>query len=255
MSPRSKGAEGLYLMNAFVCENQLAIAQGPVRDKENEIKALPRILEQLDLHGAVVSMDAMGTQTQIAREIVTRGAHYLLAVKNNQPALNQAVDETFRLFPALDSFSQTDADHGRIETRRCRITRACLVEDKDTLGHWANLSTLVEVTSTVETPQGTSVSVRRFISDEQETSARYYASLVRAHWGIENQLHWALDVIFKEDASRARKGLAPRNLSTVRKLALQMLRCQNNKLSLRRRRFKAALSAEYLTALLRSATL
>lgn len=138
-----------------------------------------------------------------------------------------------------------DADHGRIETRDCRILNADAIEDKDVLARWPGLKTLIEVTSTVDYGTRSATAVRRYIGDEDYPKAAYFNMLARGHWSIENQLHWNLDVTFLEDACRARKGYAALNLSTIRKLAMQIIKEHVDKSSLKKRRFKASLSNDY----------
>lgn len=252
-SPKSKGTKGDHLMNAFVSENHMMIGQLRLKDKENEIVAIPKLIEKLDIEGAVVSIDAIGTQVNIAQDIINRKAHYFLAVKNNQGALGEAVKDAFRYNKPIDTAVQMDADHGRIETRSCRILDAGSIEDKDVVSRWPKMKTIVEITSTVDHGDHVVESTRRYISDEDFPKAAYFNMLARSHRSIENQLHWNLDVTFKEDACRARKGFAAQNLSAIRKLALQIIQSQNDKHSIRKRRFRAALSQDYLLELLRNA--
>ena len=148
---------------------------------------------------------------------------------------------------------EMETGHGRVEERVCRIASADSMEDESVLSRWPGVRTVVEVTSTVTTPEGAASSVRHYISDEDHPRAAYYAMLARGHWGIENQLHWHLDVTFKEDACRARKGFAAQNLSTVRKLALQIVKAHSDNRSIRKRLFRASLSQDYLLELLRGA--
>lgn len=237
-------------MNAYVSENHIVVGQQRLKDKENEIVAIPQLLEKLDIEGATISIDAIGTQINIAQNILDRKAHYFLAVKDNQGALNEQVIDAFRYNKPTDSASQMDADHGRIEIRDCRILKADTIEDKDVLARWPGLKTLVEVTSTVDYGDHTATAVRRYISDEVYPKAAYFNMLARGHWSIENQLHWNLDVTFLEDACRARKGYASLNLSTIRKLAMQVIKEHVDKSSLKKRRFKASLSNDYLTDML-----
>ena len=152
-----------------------------------------------------------------------------------------------------DTSTEMEGDHGRIEERTCRISGAENIEDEDVRGRWPGLRTIVEVTSRVTSGESVTTSVRHYISDEDYPKAAYYAMLARGHWGIENQLHWHLDVTFHEDACRARKGFAAQNLSTVRKLALQIVKSHNDKKSIRKRIFRAALSQDYLFDMLLNA--
>ena len=193
-----------------------------------------------------MSIDAAGTQVEIAEAILGRDAHYFLAVKDNQPSLHEAVIDAFLYGKVSDTSAEMECDHGRIEERTCRIAGAENIEDGEVRGRWPGLRTIVEVTSRVTSGESVATSVRHYISDEDYPKAAYYAMLARGHWGIENQLHWHLDVTFHEDACRARKGFAAQNLSTVRKLALQILKAHNDKKSIRKRIFSAALSQHYL---------
>lgn len=249
-APRLKGTKGDYLMNAYVSENHIMIGQLCLKDKENEITAIPQLLDKLDIEGSVVSMDAIGTQVNIAQGILDKGAHYFLAVKDNQGSLNEQIIEAFRYNKPFDKATQMEADHGRIETRDCRILDVAAIEDKEVSMRWPALKTLVEITSTVDYGDHTATTVRRYISDEDFPKAAYFNMLAPGHWSIENQLHWNLDVTFKEDASRARKGYAAQNLSAIRKLALQVIKGHNDKRSLKKRRFRASLSQEYLMEIL-----
>ena len=146
-----------------------------------------------------------------------------------------------------------ECGHGRIETRECRILPADAVEDEEIRTRWNGLKTIVEITSTVDYGNRTAVTKRYYISDEDYPKAAYYNMLARGHWTIENNPHWMLDVTFKEDASRARKEYAAENLSLVRKLALQIVKQHNDKRSIKKRLFRAALSQDYLKEILLNA--
>lgn len=250
-SPHSKGNDGLYLMSAWVCENCFCIAQEKVGDKSNEITAIPIVLENIDITDSIVSIDAIGCQREIAETIVEKGGHYLLAVKENQEALLEDVSCAFKMHDGVDVRETFDIGHGRTETRRCSILPADKYLMEETLSAWKNLSTIIRVECVRNTREAQTREVRYYISDENETSASYYLSLARGHWGIENQLHWHLDVTFKEDDSRVRNGYAPQNLSILRKLALQIVSSQKDRLSLRKRLYKAALDVRYLKKLLK----
>ncbi len=252
-SPKQSGTKVDYIMNAYVSENHIVVGQQRLKDKENEIVAIPLLLDKLDIEDAIISIDAIGTQVNIAQNILDKKAHYFLAVKDNQGALNEQVTDAFRYNRPVDTATQMDAGHGRIETRDCRILKADIIEDKDVMRRWPGLKTLVEVTSTVDYGDHTATAVRRYISDEDFPKAAYFNMLARGHWSIENQLHWNLDVNFLEDACRARKGFAAVNLTTIRKLAMQIIKEHVDKSSLKKRRFKASLSNDYLRDLLLNA--
>ena len=236
--PKARGTKGDYIMNAFVSENHIMIGRLPLEDKENEITAIPKLLDKLDVEGAVISIDAIGTQTDIAAQILDKKADYFLAFKDNQGSLHEAVIDTFRYSTPFDESSEMEADHGRVEMRRCRVVHAEDIEDELTRQRRPGLKTLAEISSEVSTAGGPTVTtVRHYISNEDFPHASYYAMPARGHWGIENQLHWHLDVTFKEDASRARKGFASQNLSMIRKIALQTVKAHTDKRSIRKRLF------------------
>jgi len=245
-SPCSKGNSGLYVLNAWVSENRFCIGQEKVEEKSNEITAIPKVLESLDIEEAVVTIDAIGTQTKIAEQIIGQGGHYFLSVKGNQQGLLDDLKHAFKVDKGIGVEEEPDNNHGRIETRRCHILSVgdfLLEENKSA---WKNVSTLVKIESGREIKGVLHQETRYYISDETVSNPSYYLSLARGHWGIENQLHWHLDVTFKEDACRAREGNAPLNLSTIRKFALQLLSNQKDKLSLKKRQYKAALDIGYL---------
>ena len=250
-SPTSKGNGGLYILNAWISENNLCVGQHKVEDKSNEITAIPKILDALDIEDAVVSIDAIGTQTKVVEQIRNKQGHYLLSVKANQQELLDDIECAFKTNSGYHFVEDWDYGHGRFETRKCSILPA-----KDFLLHenlcaWKDVSMLIKVEASREIKDVTTIQKRYYISDENITNASYYNSLVRGHWSIENKLHWHLDVTFREDACRARTGNAPENLSTIRKIALQMIAKCNDKLSLKKRQYKAALDAQYMLKILR----
>jgi predicted transposase YbfD/YdcC len=246
VSPNSKGNQGLYILNARVSENRFCIGQERVEEKSNEITAIPKVLESLDIEDAVVSIDAIGTQTKIAEQIIRQGGHYFLSVKGNQQGLLEDLEHAFKVDKGIRFEEEPDSNHGRIETRGCNILPVgnfLLEENRDA---WKDVSTLIKIDSGREIKGVLHQETRYYISDETVINPSCYLALARDHWGIENQLHWHLDVTFREDACRAREGDAPLNLSTVRKFALQILSNQKDKLSLKKRQYKAALDIGYL---------
>jgi len=250
VSPASRGNSGFYIVNAWVAENRLCIGQKKVQDKSNEITAIPSLIEEIDITGAVVSIDAVGCQREIARQITGKGGHYLLSLKENQQELYDDAVCGFKACKSESVSEEWEYDHGRFEVRKCSIIsskNALLDENQE---QWCGLKTLIRVEASRTVKDRETKETRYYISDEEGFGAAYYNALVRGHWGIENHLHWHLDVTFKEDASRARKGNAPENLSTLRKLALQIIKDQNDKLSISKRRLKAAYDIKYLTKLI-----
>jgi predicted transposase YbfD/YdcC len=246
VSPHSKGNSGLYILNAWVSENRFCIGQQQVEEKSNEITAIPKVLESLDIEHAVVSIDAIGTQTKIAEQIIEQQGHYFLSVKGNQQGLLEDLEHAFKVDKGLQFIDEPDCNHGRIENRSCSILPANGYLLEENLSAWKNVSTLIKIDSSREIKGILQQETRYYISDETVSNPSYYLSLSRGHWGIENQLHWHLDVTFREDACRARQGNAPLNLSTLRKFALQVLSNQKDKLSLKKRQYKAALDVNYL---------
>ena len=250
VSPASCGNKGFYILNAWVAENRICIGQQRVNDKSNEITAIPALIDQLNITDAVVSIDATGCQREIAAQIVEKGGHYLLSLKENQGELYDDVVCGFKAC-VPESVSETwEYDHGRYETRKCSIIcskKALLTENQE---KWSSLKTLVKIEAARTIKDKETTETRYCISSENELKANCFNALARGHWGIENHLHWHLDVTFKEDTSRARTGYAPENLSTLRKLALQIISGQKENLSLRKRRLKAAYDEKYLRKLL-----
>jgi predicted transposase YbfD/YdcC len=250
VSPTSKGNAGYYLLNAWVSENRICVGQAKVKDKSNEITAIPDVLKSLDIEDAIVSIDAIGTQTAIARQIREQKGHYLLSVKKNQKELSDDIECAFKVHQGYDCVEKTERDHGRIDTRRCSILPAKDFLLPENIEAWKDITTLVRIEACREIKGVCTEETRYYISNEDMTNASYYQALVRGHCGIENQLHWHLDVTFKEDDCRARSGNAPQNLSTVRKVALQIISQARDKLSLKKRQYKAALDLRYMRKLL-----
>jgi predicted transposase YbfD/YdcC len=251
VSPKSKGNSGLYILNAWVSENRFCIGQKKVEEKSNEITAIPEILESLDIEEAVVSIDAIGAQTKIAAQIIEQKGHYFLSVKGNQQGLLEDLEHAFKVSKGSQFVAEPECDHGRIENRCCSILPATDYLLAENLSAWKNVSTLIKIDASREIKGILHQETRYYISDETVSNPSYYLSLSRGHWGIENQLHWHLDVTFKEDACRVREGNAPVNLSTLRKFALQLLSNQKDKLSLKKRQYKAALDVKYLKKIIK----
>ena len=258
---RRAGKGPLHLVSAWASESGLVVGQVATEEKSNEITAIPALLRLLALEGATVTIDAMGCQTAIARQIVEQGADYVLALKDNHEHLHDRARLAFldvdgaagTTLPLADVVAHTtvEKDHGRIERRRCRA-----IGDPDYLAYvdparaWPNLKSVVCIEST------------RRIGDAVSTEARHYLSslppdaallnrVVRSHWGVENRLHWALDLAFHEDSSRVRTDHAPENLAIIRHIALNLLRGDpTRRIGLKNSRFKAALDESYLRSIL-----
>jgi predicted transposase YbfD/YdcC len=245
-----------HLVSAFVAANKMVFAQVAVADKENEIVAIPKLLELLDLRDSVVTIDAIGCQREVAAQITAGGGDYVLALKDNQPALHWKV-RTLMDEARLESFramrhgvvEHTEGDHGRIETRRVWVTDE--VEWIKLDQPWPGLASLAMVESTREA-QGEKVIRRRYyISSLKGTDATAMARHIRGHWSVENNLHWQLDVSFREDERRIRKGYAAENFSRLCRIALNRLKSdKTTKVGIKTKRLKAGWDDYYLFKLL-----
>ncbi len=253
---RSKDRGPLHMVSAWASSQRLVLGQQACEAKSNEITAIPLLLERLALTGALVTIDAMGTQTKIAQAILDRGGDYLLALKDNQASLH---DEIRRYFddPAAkihSRFDTTDGDHGRIEVRRHLVSHDVdwLTTTRRFPGEprFPGLRAIAVVEAEVERNGSTSLERRYYISS-LTLDAKLLAYAARCHWHVENRLHWVLDVVFHEDLSRLRSGAGPQNMATVRHMAMNLLRRPKDKHSLKVRRKSAAWDTAYLEALLR----
>lgn len=245
----------IHMVSAWCDTNGLVLAQLSTEEKSNEITAIPRLLEMLDLRDSVVTIDAMGCQKDIARQIVKKKGHYALQVKKNHPGLHGVMEEMFDELTTRgiegatsDYYEHVDAGHGRVETRRIWTT-SWTKWYADRKG-WADLNSFVCVESIREVGDHISKERRYYISD-LNTDARTMLGYIRGHWGIENKLHWSLDVTFREDALRHRVGHSAENLSRIRRLVLNLLRQDKSvKVGAKAKRFKASLQQEYLLKVL-----
>lgn len=254
---RASKQAAVHMVSAFASANRLVLGQVATDAKSNEITAIPKLLGMLDLHGAIVTIDAMGCQKQIAQTIVNQGGDYVLAVKDNQPTLHEQVtglmDEGIResfQWMHHDGCVETDGDHGRIETRRVWSTPD--VQWLKGTGEWPGLRSLAVVESTREVQGQTSQERRYYISSMDGTDAHAIAAAIRGHWGVENQLHWSLDVSFREDDCRLRKGHGAENFSRLRRIALNLLKSESSvKVGIKGKRLKAGWNHDYLLRVLR----
>ncbi len=248
---RNQGCKmATHIVSAWADKNELILGQIKVDEKSNEITAIPKLLNALLLDGCIVTIDAMGCQKKIAKQIITKNADYILAVKNNQRELYEDIQDSFRMLPPIDYYEDLDYGHGRIETRKCSIlTDLSLVENNL---KWSGLLSIVKLDRE-----------RLFkASGEIETETSYYISSlkdatiiesgVRKHWGIENKVHWTLDVAFNEDKSRKRIGNAAQNYSCLNRIALNLLRKDNTKIGVKGKRLKAGWDNEFVFNLLKN---
>lgn len=259
----SKGMGAIHLVSAWAVANGVVLGQVRVDQKSNEITAIPVLLEMLEVAGQIVTLDAMGCQKEIVRSILGRGGEYLLAVKENQPSLYEKLQTCFGeaqaqgyAHTAHDVWERVEKGHGRLERRRCTLItdpeHLLYIQGTGLEGIWPGLRGLVRIES------------QRQVGQEQQRQTRYYITslgsdagtigrAVREHWGIENSLHWVLDMAFREDESRIRVGNAAQLFSTLRRLALNLLKGETSaKGGLHAKRLRAAWDNEYLLRVLRT---
>jgi len=252
---RGDGVKELQLVSAWATSSRLVLGQEAVDQKSNEITAIPKLLEQLDLKECIVTIDAMGTQKKIAEQICEAGADYILALKGNQGQLSRRVRDWFEKQKETSSewlgtsWQQIEEGHGRIETRTIWQIPASQVLSQELREPWHKLQTLVIVEGTRQLWNKTTHEFRFFISSLEATNQQF-AKYIRNHWGIENQLHWCLDVVFDEDNSRIRQGHSARNISLMRRFTLNLLRQETSKTSLKMKRYKAAMDNDFLLKIL-----
>ena len=245
----------LHLVSAWATAQHLSLGQVAVAAKSNEITAIPALLELLDLKGALVTIDAMGCQKVIARQIVDQGGEYALTVKDNQEHLladiqvqfGEALDSDFAGLEH-DSYEQRERGHGRDEYRCYTVLHS--TNGIRQAADWAGLTTIGMCYSERTIHGETTAEVRYFIGS-RKASAKYYATGLRHHWGIENNLHWQLDVNFGEDQNRVTKRNAAENLALLRRLTLTLVQAHPAKLSIAKKRFAAALDPDFLEEILR----
>lgn len=257
------GKRAIYMVSAWAEENEIVLGQRKVDEKSNEITAIPELLKILALTGCIVTIDAIGTQTQIAKTIVEAQADYVLSVKENQGHLYEDVSVLFAVdqahafkYASLQHHEEVNKGHGRIEVRECWSTSEPaylnLIRERE---NWSNLHNIVMVIST------------RIVAGKETKKTRYYISslpsnpkrllhIVRRHWAIENELHWVLDVALNEDRSRVRKDQAPQNLAVLRHIALNLLKQEKTaKGGIHAKQLQAGWNEDYLLKVLASAIL
>lgn len=253
------GKAAIYMVSAWATQNQLVLGQTKVAEKSNEITAIPELLQLLDISGCIVTIDAIGTQTEIAETVIDGGGDYLLAVKENQGHLFEDVQSLFEIDvahgmeQAQHKYVKTvNKGHGRIETRECWVTDRedylSLVRKRQ---QWKGLKSVVRMVSQRQIGENIEVQTRYFISS-LPADAKTILKTKRSHWKIENQVHWILDIAFREDESRVRKDHAAANLAILRHMALNLLKNEKTaKGGIHAKRLQAGWNNDYLLTVLK----
>ena len=245
----------IHMVSAWAATNRLVLGQVKVTEKSNEITAIPELIDALDIAGCIVTIDALGCQKEIAARIIDKDADYILALKGNQEHLHDDVKQVFQtllqqdsLPSTLDYYETADTGHGRLEVRRYWTTSA--VDALRTKEQWRGLQTLGMIESERSLNGETTLEQRYYILS-LANDARTFGTSVRAHWGIENVVHWVLDVAFREDMSRIRMEHGPENFALLRHIALNLLQHEQSfKGSVKTKRLKAGWNNAYLTKVL-----
>lgn len=238
----------IHIVSAWASQNSLVLGQRKVDGKSNEITAIPELLEMLEIKGCIVTIDALGTQREIAQKIKDNNAEYILALKGNQPYLKQDVESLCKRSKPDDENETVEKGHGRIEIRKCEVySKIDLLEDID---KWTGFKSVIKITAQREIKDKRTSETRHYISSLNH-SAKDFNKYIRQHWGVENNLHWVLDMTFREDEQRKRNKYAAQNFAVIRKIALNLLKKEgSSKLSLKTKRLKAGWDNKFLMKIL-----
>lgn len=258
----ASGGKSIHMVSAWLTDQGLVLGQVKVAQKANEIVAIPELLKLLDIRGVTVTIDAMGCQRSIAAQIVEQGGHYVLSVKDNHPHLHEQIEMFFQASGgkvnattdparAVEMHQEVHAGHGRVETRTCWFTRN--VRDVEQRADWAGLNgiAMIRRERTDKRTGSTSVECAYFIVANPNATAEMVARVVREHWGIENTLHWVLDMTFDEDRCRVRAGNAAENLAILRHMVMNLMRtAPGKKRSMVKRRQRCAWDRNFMLSVL-----
>ena len=251
---KKQGLAGLHMISAWASSNKLVLGQEATKEKSNEITAIPALLKLLELKGCIVTVDAMGCQLKIAEQIIKQEANYVFGLKGNQGLLHKEVIDHFKTALASDFnvlphdfYEETEKKHGRYDVRKCWVVDA--PKSLHRAKEWKGLQTIgmVERESTIGDK---TTKERRYFISSLQADAKVFAKAVRSHWGVENNLHWCLDVTFREDDSRIRIGNAPACMSTLRHICLNLLQKEDSKLSIKKKKLKAAWNDDFRSKVL-----
>ena len=246
---RSDNKVALHMISAFVSHQNVCLGQLATSEKSNEIKAIPKLLDMLTLKGCTVTIDAMGCQKEISEKVLEKQADYILQVKGNQKGLLEQIEKVFQITRPHSADVSHDVGHGRIERRECTVISE--LSYPDGYQDWPGLKSIIRIRAerTIKNSGEQQHSIRYYISSKI-TSAKVFNRDIRSHWAIENKLHWSLDVNFKEDDCKKRKGHSAANFGLFNKIALNLLDKHPDKYSRKRRRLRALLSDAFREKLL-----
>jgi predicted transposase YbfD/YdcC len=247
---KSLGKSALHVVSAYAAGNRLCLGQEAVAEKSNEITAIPALLKLLTVKDCIITIDAMGCQKTIAATIIDKEADYILMVKDNQQELKQQVEKVFGLNPKTEAGMTVDFGHGRIEQRTCQaIDNLAFLDDKQ---DWPGLKSIAKVISErTDKRSGKKSTETRYYISSLAAKPKVIGKAIRSHWAIENNLHWTLDMVFKEDNSLKKKGNSPLNYNIIAKMALAIIdRETESKSSKPQKRKRAALDDEFRSTLL-----
>ena len=256
---KALGRGAIDMVSAWATENHLVLGQVKVDDKSNEITAIPKLLQILEVSGCIITIDAMGCQKNIADTIIKRDADYVLSLKENQERLYEDViilfddleASNFKAYP-YSTYRTVDKDHGRLETRTCYVISEPEILRNLRNSEWQGLHSVIKIHSKRQIGQDVSEQDRYFISS-LEKDARFLLNVIRCHWSIENSLHWVLDIAFREDESRIRKEYGAENFAILRHIALNLIKQDKSiKASVKGKRLKAGWDNDYLLTILSS---
>ena len=245
------GKYAIHLVHAYASRAEILLGQLAVKEKSNEITAIPDLLELIDIEGAMVTIDAMGCQKTIAEKIIAEQGDYLLAVKGNQEALEEEIKTAFRKTAPSSTHSSIDKGHGRIEKRTCTVIDNLLCVDEAV--HWKGIQSIIRIEREREViAQNKKTNEVQYYICSKNLTADVAGVYTRSHWSIENKLHWTLDVTFKEDLSRIRNGHGDENFATIRRIALNLLKLNTSiKKSIAAKRHLAAWDEVFLEIVLK----
>lgn len=246
----SDSKRAVHIISAWSDANQLSLGQIKVDEKSNEITSLPQLLELLVLKGCFVTIDAMGCQKEIAKKIVEKEADYILAFKGNQGSLEEDAERTIRFIKPSDEWTEEDFGHGRIETLKCSLYTDLSFIEQASAWHRLNAIVKIEASRYIKSTGKEEKEPRLYITSSN-ANAETIGKNIRLHWGIENKLHWQLDVSFNEDSSRKRAGYAAQNFTMLNRIALNLIKKElSKKRSIKGKRLDAGWNNDYLLMIL-----